>query len=101
MGIHKIKKYYSGIEIVKLDDDYFIVSSIYHSSGAKSMVFKCDQMDGLISLLKMMFRDFPKKDYSDENYRNMIKNLLKIDVDKTDVDKLKSLEEFLKKWRDE
>ena len=87
-------------EIVKLDDDYFIVSSSYnYSSGSRTNVFKCDQMEGLLSLLSMMFGKFTKVDYSEVNYRTEIKRMLDIDVDKIDKGRLKILEDFLKNWR--
>ena len=56
-------------------------------------------MEGLLSLLLMMFGKFPKKDFSEVNYRTEIKRMLDIDVDKTDMNRLKLLEDFLKKWR--
>ena len=96
-----LDEFYDGIRIIKNDDDYFFVDCSFHyKGGIRVNAFKCDQDTGLISLLSMMFKDFPKDDYTDTNYRTHIKNLLKIDVDEIDINKLKSLEEFLWKWRE-
>ena len=97
---HSKNETYDNIEIVKLDDDYFIVSASYnYSFGIRSVCFKCDQMEGLLSLLSMMFSKFTKVDYSEVNYRTEIKRMLDIDVDKIDKGRLKILEDFLKEWR--
>jgi len=95
------KNYYDNINILKLDDEYFIVYCTHgYPSGQRTQVFKCDQIEGLIELLGMMFEGYPKKDYSSQNYITKIKNLINsIDIEKTDPKKLKSLEEFLIKWK--
>lgn len=48
----------------------------------------------------MMFEKIEKKDYSDQNYITNIKRMIaSINIDKTDPKKLKSLEDFLTKWK--
>ena len=56
-----------GLEIIKVEDDYFYVSIHYERRlRASHKTFKCDQLDGLLSMLNEFFSESVNEKYIDK-----------------------------------